>query len=138
MCPPTYENQETWKEIQQYLPQRLAFTKDHLPVEEWWVDSGHKIHLDRWRNPDAKIRDIPHDGAGTNGRQMSVIHGIPLHEAGFEPIAIDIPGYVCTKPAANVMVSYDDWVQIASDFIDFELHNDPRPIVLYGLSADVC
>jgi len=34
-----------------------------------------------------------------------------------------------------VTVAYDDWVQAASDFIDSELARDPRPIVLYGLSA---
>ncbi|KAK9235110.1 hypothetical protein V1525DRAFT_410886 [Lipomyces kononenkoae] len=28
-------------------------------------------------------------------------------------------------------VSYDDWVEIANDFINFELESDPRPIVLY-------
>ncbi|KAB8237356.1 uncharacterized protein BDW43DRAFT_307629 [Aspergillus alliaceus] len=32
-------------------------------------------------------------------------------------------------------VSYDDWVQIANDVISFELENDDRSIVLYGLSA---
>jgi esterase/lipase len=31
--------------------------------------------------------------------------------------------------------TYDDWVQIANDFINYELEQDPRPIVLYGLSA---
>jgi pimeloyl-ACP methyl ester carboxylesterase len=66
---------------------------------------------------------------------MSMILGVPLHKAGFELVAVDMPGYGCTQVAKDVTYSYDDWVGIASDFIDFELEHDPRPIVLYGLSA---
>lgn len=134
----TYENQETWKQIQGFLPDRLAFTQEHRPVEEWWQHDGHTLHLDRWRNSNAKIRLILHHGVGTNGRQMSMILGVPLHKAGFDLVAIDMPGYGCTQVASNGpqrLYSYNDWVQIANDFINFELDNDPRPIVLYGLSA---
>ncbi|KAL4803238.1 Alpha/Beta hydrolase protein [Aspergillus unguis] len=131
----TYESQKAWKDIQQFLPQRLAFTQDHSPVEEWWENRGHKIHLDRWRNPAAKVRVILHHGVGTNGRQMSMLLGVPLHKAGFELVAVDMPGYGCTQVARGKPVSYDDWVDIANDFINFELQRDSRPIVLYGLSA---
>ncbi|KAJ9238372.1 hypothetical protein DTO280E4_7491 [Paecilomyces variotii] len=135
MAPPTYETQKAWKDIQKFLPQRLAFTDDHSPVEEFWENRGHTIHLDRWRNPTAKVRVILHHGVGTNGRQMSMILGAPLHTAGFEVVAVDMPGYGCTKTACHTTVSYDDWVNIANDFINFELEKDDRPIVLYGLSA---
>ncbi|RMZ84852.1 hypothetical protein DV737_g1025, partial [Chaetothyriales sp. CBS 132003] len=135
MPPQTYETQRAWKDVQEFLPQRLHFTVKHGPVEEWWENRGHTIHLDRWRNPEAKIRLILHHGVGTNGRQMSMILGVPLHEAGFELVAIDMPGYGCTKAAKNVTYTYDDWVEIASDFVNFELEHDARPIVLYGLSA---
>jgi len=61
---------------------------------------------------------------------------VPLHAAGFELVAIDMPGYGCPQVAKKqATYSYGDWVQIASDFIDFELSHDARPIVLYGLSA---
>lgn len=135
VSPPTYANQKAWKDLQKLLPQRLAFTQDHSPVDDWWENRGHKIHLDRWRNPAAKVRVILHHGVGTNGRQMSIILGVPLHTAGFDLVAIDMPGYGCTQVARTKPVSYDDWVQIANDFINFELESDPRPIVLYGLSA---
>ncbi|KAJ9227445.1 hypothetical protein DTO271D3_1452 [Paecilomyces variotii] len=135
MAPSTYETQKAWKDIQKFLPQRLAFTDDHSPVEEWWENRGHTIHLDSWRNPTAKVRVILHHGVGTNGRQMSMILGVPLHTAGFEVVAVDMPGYGCTKTARHTTVSYDDWVNIANDFINFELEKDDRPIVLYGLSA---
>lgn len=81
------------------------------------------------------VRIILHHGVGTNGRQMSMILGVPLHTAGFELVAVDMPDYGCTQVARGKPVSYDDWVQIANDFINFELENDDRPIVLYGLSA---
>lgn len=133
---PTYESQTTWREIQtQFLPTRLHFNPEHHPTEEWWENRGHKVHLDRWRNPAAKIRVVLHHGVGTNGRQMSMILGAPLHSAGFEVVAVDMPGYGQTRVAPGVTYSYDDWVKIGSDFVDYELANDSRPIVLYGLSA---
>lgn len=135
MTLPTYENQAAWKEVQKSLPAHLHFTEEHKPTEEWWSNRGHNIHLDRWRNPTAKIRVILHHGVGTNGRQMSMILGVPLQKAGYEVVAIDMPNYGLTqvKPYANV--GYNDWVDIANDFINLELEQDPRPIVLYGLSA---
>ncbi|EXJ77052.1 hypothetical protein A1O3_10210 [Capronia epimyces CBS 606.96] len=131
----SYESQKAWKDVQRFLPKRLHFTPEHHPVEEWWMNRGHTLHLDRWRNPSAKVRVIMHHGVGTNGRQMSMILGVPLHTAGLELVAIDMPGYGCTTAAPGVTYSYDDWVDIASDFIDHELELDSRPIVLYGLSA---
>jgi alpha-beta hydrolase superfamily lysophospholipase len=135
MSLPTYETQSTWKELQKFLPESIQFDAEHKPVEEWWENHGRTIHLDRWRNPDAKIRVVMHHGVGTNGRQMSLILGISLLKAGFEAVAIDMPNYGMTKVAKGTTVSYDDWVNIGNDFVNFELEHDPRPIVLYGLSA---
>lgn len=50
-------------------------------------------------------------------------------------MAIDMPGHGCTQVARGKPVSYDDWVQIANDFINFELESDSRLIVLYSISA---
>jgi len=46
-----------------------------------------------------------------------------------------MPKYGVTKVASGVTVSYEDWVNIGNEFVDSELEHDPRPIVLYGLSA---
>ncbi|KAG0651646.1 hypothetical protein D0Z07_2149 [Hyphodiscus hymeniophilus] len=135
MSPANYETQSTWKDIQKFLPASLQFDDTHKPVEEWWEHRGHTIHLDRWRNPEAKVRVILHHGVGTNGRQMSMILGVPLLKAGFEIVAIDMPNYGMTKVASHANVSYEDWVNIGNEFVDFELERDLRPIVLYGLSA---
>ncbi|KAH8895970.1 lysophospholipase-like protein [Thozetella sp. PMI_491] len=130
----TYEVQSTWKEIQAFLPTRLHFTEDHKPTEETWENRGHRLHIDRWRNPNAKARVILHHGVGTNGREMSMILGVPLHTAGFEVVAIDMPGYGVTQNAPGITYKYDDWVDIACDLLDKE-SADGLPVLLYGLSA---
>jgi alpha-beta hydrolase superfamily lysophospholipase len=57
---------------------------------------------------------------------MSLIVGGPLSKRGYETLAIDTPGYGLTKVNPEDKFTYDTWVQRA---------RDPRPIVLYGLSA---
>jgi len=74
----SYQNQAAWQQIEQFLPQEFHIAKDQLPKEEWWAWNGHNIHLDTYRNPNAKIKVILFHGVGTNGRQMSMILGKPL------------------------------------------------------------
>ncbi|MEN8347251.1 alpha/beta hydrolase [Acinetobacter nosocomialis] len=130
-----YQNQAAWQQIEQYLPQEFHIPKDQLPKEEWWSWNGHNIHLDTYRNPNAKIKVILFHGVGTNGRQMSMILGKPLADRGYETIAVDMPGYGVTQVKKGKPISYNDWVQTGSDLIDVELAKDNRPVVLYGLSA---
>lgn len=131
----TYESQKAWKKIQSALPASLHFGPGNQPVEEFWACQGHQIHLDRFRNPKAPVRIVQFHGVGTNGRQMSMIVGGPLAKLGYETVAVDMPGYGMTKVKSGHLVEWGDWVNIASEFIDTELAADPRPIVLYGLSA---
>ncbi|KAG4433154.1 hypothetical protein IFR05_011367 [Cadophora sp. M221] len=130
-----YEAQTQWRELQALLPSSLHFDEQYKPVEEFWEYEGHRLHLDRWRNPQAKIRVIMHHGVGTNGRQMSMVLGRPLLGAGFEAVAIDMPNYGMTQKAPGAKISYNDWVTISNAFLTYEQARDPRPIVLYGLSA---
>lgn len=131
----TYQNQAAWQQIEQFLPAEFHIAKDQLPTEEWWPWQGHTLHLDTYRNPQAKIKVILFHGVGTNGRQMSMILGSPLAKRGYETIAVDMPGYGMTQVAKGKTITYDDWVQAGSDLIDAELARDDRPVVLYGLSA---
>ena len=39
------------------------------------------------------------------------------------------------KKKKGARIKYDDWVDLACDYIDYELKRDDRPIILYGLSA---
>ncbi|MFY0216938.1 alpha/beta hydrolase [Bacillus cereus] len=130
-----YSEQSAWREIQAYLPKKYHFTDNYHPTEEWWNWKGHEVHLDCFRNKNAPVKVILLHGVGTNGRQMSMILGGPLSKDGFETIAIDMPTYGVTKVKTGSVVKYDDWVDLASDYIDYEQQRDDRPIVLYGLSA---
>ncbi|ENU42355.1 alpha/beta hydrolase [Acinetobacter seifertii] len=130
-----YQNQVAWQQIEQFLPQEFHIAKDQLPKEEWWAWNGNNIHLDTYRNPNAKIKVILFHGVGTNGRQMSMILGKPLADREYETIAVDMPGYGVTQVGKGKVIRYNDWVQAGSDLVDVELAKDNRPIVLYGLSA---
>lgn len=131
----TYAEQRDWQRIQECLPVEYQLTPETAPSEEWWNHRGHRIHLDTYRDPGAPLKVILLHGVGTNGRQMTTILGRPLASRGFETIAIDMPTYGITEVAAGATVTYDEWVQIASDLVDVERAKDDRPIVLYGLSA---
>lgn len=132
--PRTYRDQQTWRDLQQFLPERLRLTEpEQEPTEERWRWRGHEVHLDRYRNPDAAVRVLLHHGVGTNGRQMSLILGAPLARAGYDVVAVDNLGYGLTDVAEGTTPTYDDWVQLVLDLLAEE--DDGRPVVLYGLSA---
>lgn len=133
--PAGYAEQQAWRQIQAFLPPDMQFNDSYHPEESWWNWKGHRIHLDSFRNPQARYRVILLHGVGTNGRQMSLITGGPLWKRGFETVALDLPGYGMTQVNPDDTVTYDSWVNMVSDFIDAERKRDPRPIVLYGLSA---
>lgn len=131
----TYADQQAWRTMQTFLPPEFQWQDGQQPQEEWWDWRGNRMHLDTYRNPQAKIKVILFHGVGTNGRQMSLILGQPLAQRGYETIAVDMPEYGMTQVAKGALTRYDDWVQAGSDLIDAELAKDDRPIVLYGLSA---
>lgn len=130
-----YSDQNPWEKIMSFLPEKFQFTQDCCPAEEHWDWKGSKVHLDAFRNPDARARIILLHGVGTNGRQMSTIVGRPLALAGYEVVAVDMPLYGVTEVNRQSVISYDDWVQLGSDYVDHELEGDSRPVFLYGLSA---
>lgn len=130
-----YSEQDAWRVQQKFLPERSQLTPETEPAEEWWEFDGHQIHLDTYRNPQARAKVILLHGVGTNGRQMTLILGRPLSERGFETIAIDMPTFGMTRVAKNSLVRYDDWVKIGAELVKREAAKDDRPIFLYGLSA---
>ncbi|AIO75016.1 alpha/beta hydrolase family protein [Burkholderia multivorans] len=132
--PKTYADQPVWRDMQKFLPPEFQWNDSQLPHEEWWNWHGNRLHLDTYRNPQAKVKVILFHGVGTNGRQMSMILGEQLARRGYETIAVDMPEYGMTEVAKGALIRYDDWVQAGSDLIDAERAKDDRPIVLYGLS----
>ncbi|WP_254596703.1 alpha/beta hydrolase [Burkholderia aenigmatica] len=133
--PKTYADQPVWRDMQKFLPTDFQWKDGQQPTEEWWSWHGHRMHLDTYRNPQARVKVILFHGVGTNGRQMSMILGEQLARRGYETIAVDMPEYGMTEVARGALVRYDDWVRAGSDLIDAERAKDGRPIVLYGLSA---
>ncbi|MEU3423556.1 alpha/beta hydrolase [Streptomyces murinus] len=134
-APTSYRDQQAWRDLQRFLPERLRLTDETAPEEEFWGWRGHRVHLDRYPNPGARAKVVLHHGVGTNGRQMSLILGAPLARLGFETVALDNLGYGLTQVRAGTTPSYDDWVDLVVDFLAHERARDDRPIVLYGLSA---
>ncbi|MDU6506917.1 MAG: alpha/beta hydrolase, partial [Staphylococcus sp.] len=84
---------------------KLHFTSNYNPEEEWWNWRGNKVHLDTFRNKNAKAKVILFHGVGTNGRQMSTIIGGPLSKDNFEVIAIDMPLYGVTEINKNMTIT---------------------------------
>ena len=70
---------------------------------------------------------------GGNGRLLSFI-AASLHRANLELVALDLPGYGLTKMYDKI-ITYKHWIEMAKDFLAKEQQDDPRPIVLFGLSA---
>lgn len=130
-----YQNQSTWRELNQTMPAEFRLDDNHLPTEEWYDWQGHRVHLDCYRNDKAKAKVILFHGVGTNGRQMQMVIGHFLAKQGFETIAIDMPTYGMTEVNPNKTVIYDDWIALGNAYLSVEQAKDNRPIFLYGLSA---
>ncbi len=130
-----YQQQRTWQQLQNTMPKEFHIPNTHLPSEEWFAWQGHHIHLDCYRNPNAKAKVILFHGVGTNGRQMQMVLGYFLATQGFETIAIDMPTYGMTVVNPNKTVIYDDWIDFGNHYVQHEQQKDNRPIFLYGLSA---
>jgi len=60
-----YRDQQAWRDLQQYLPQRLRLTDADAPREDFWNWRGHQVHLDRYPNPDAPAEVILHHGVAS-------------------------------------------------------------------------
>ena len=130
----TYDSNDTWKAINNMLPDDIGINSDVKPTESYFAWRKSHIHIERFENPAAKVKVIMHHGVGTNGRLLSLSTGAALARQGLEVIAVDMPMYGMTKNNETV-VTYDDWIEISLEFIDRESKADDRPIVLYGLSA---
>lgn len=130
-----YRDMPQWRELQQFLPERLRLDDNTAPGEEFWGWRGHSVHLDRYPNPSAPAKVVLHHGVGTNGRQLTLILGAPLARRGFETVALDNLWYGLTVLAPGTIPTYDDWIHLVVDFLAHERARDDRPMVFFGLSA---
>lgn len=130
----SYRTATAWQQVNACIPASIRMSEQELPEESTFAWRNSQIHVERFRNPASKIKLLMHHGVGTNGRLLSMIVGAPLARLGYEVIAVDMPLYGMTENGEKT-VSYDDWVDVSRQFIAAEYAADPRPIVLYGLSA---
>lgn len=133
--PRFYSQQTAWQDLQQRFPADYQLKPETVPQEYFWPWRSHQIHIDHYPNPQAAAKVILLHGVGTNGRQMTLVLGHPLAAAGYETIALDLPGYGLTQTSKGKEIVYADWIQAVSDLVDQETAKDSRPIFLYGLSA---
>lgn len=131
----SYVQQDAWKQLQQHLPVEYRLNSTNSPKEYFFDWNKYNVHVDHYPMPSASAKVILLHGVGTNGRQMTLILGHPLAQAGFETFALDLPGYGLTKYPAKKDIRYDEWVEIVNAFVNREAAKDQRPIYLYGLSA---
>ena len=130
---PSYIERPEWHWYQRFLPQRLRYTNDTIPSEEWFAWRDAQIHVDRIANPTAPLKVLLLHGGGGNGRVLLPL-GAMLYRMGYEVIAPDFPGYGLTRFGKESRPHYQTWSEIASDLVDGELEADDRPVVAFGLS----
>lgn len=128
------QNNEAWKQVNALLPEDFQMKLDNLPKEEIWEWNGNVMHVDRYANPDAKIRLFLHHGVGTNGRQLMMIFGHKMAALGYEVVAMDNLGYGMTE-VNQKDVTYDNWVHAFADFVNYETKRDYKKPILFGHSA---
>ncbi|MCH4886453.1 alpha/beta hydrolase [Acidaminobacter sp. JC074] len=126
-----YESNQAWKKVNNLLPKSLQMKK--LPKESFWKWRGNAIHVEKYENPKASHRIFLHHGVGTNSRLLNLIFGEKMAHLGYEVLAIDNLGYGMTN-CIQRDVTYDDWVDCFSDFVN-EHSKDDKKVILYGLSA---
>lgn len=128
----TYADDGYWLRYQPLFPAPMRSTPQTAPEESWWPWRGHTIHVDRLRGT-KPIRVLLIHGGGGNGR-MLLPAGRLLADAGYDVVAPDLPGFGMTVVDPHARVTYRDWIACLHDFARFLSHEDPRPLVAFGMS----
>ncbi|GAB3844534.1 hypothetical protein GCM10029963_21380 [Micromonospora andamanensis] len=123
-----------WRPVQAFVPPRLRVDPANPPKEEWLPVGDALLHLDRYL-PDrpAAARVIVLHGGGTHGGFLAPF-GVMVQRQGYEAVLPDLPGYGRTQVVDRRGLRYSDWAETATALVGHETANDPRPLVLLGLS----
>lgn len=132
--PTSYEDVPAWHKVRKQFPDEWQIPDGELPREETLSWRGCSVHVDRYRNPRAPSRLIMLHGLGTNARLMTCIAGHALSRLGHDVSAMDMP-YVGATKTPHSRFSYDNWIELASDFVNEGEEDDDRPVVLFGFSV---
>ena len=115
------------------LPEHNRIVDQNQPEEVIWNWKGNSIHIDHYKNSQAKARVLMIHGVGGNGRLLSFL-AAPLYRQGFDVVAPDLPGYGLTHVPEQT-ISWDMWYNMTKDLLKEELFCDDKPLVIFGLSA---
>ncbi|MGI5098513.1 alpha/beta hydrolase [Treponema vincentii] len=127
-----YTNDETWKKLQAFLPERNRISASCAPSETFNVFGGANIHIDvynEWNGNGVTL--VLFHGVGGNGRLLSFI-AVPLARRGYKVICPDLPGYGYTEYEG--VPSYKTWIDTGVHIVRQELQRCEKLFVL-GLSA---
>ncbi len=127
-----YENDPTWRKVQDYLPAQNRLCAEIEPDEQFLeLNNGNRIHVDIYnpRNPKALI--ILLHGVGGNGRLLSFL-AVPLFKSGYKIICPDLPLYGYSEYIGTV--NYDTWLADAHEIAEYYA-KEKLPMFLFGLSA---
>ncbi len=127
-----YQDDPTWRETQKFLPEPNQLTNQNLPDEYYLNIHGMNIHIDHYRHENPKARLILFHGVGGNGRLLSFI-ALPLQRNGFEVLCPDLPLYGYSEYSGKI--TYETWVDCATEIIKHYQDQDVLKTFLFGLSA---
>lgn len=127
-----YQDDPTWREVQDYLPLQNRLTTPLEPEEQFVeLSDGNRIHIDRYVPLNPKATILLFHGVGGNGRLLSFL-AVPLYKRGYTVICPDMPLYGYSEHAGSV--SYDIWVRNAVELTEYFTEAE-LPMFLFGLSA---
>ncbi len=132
----TYGDRGYWRRYQEFFPTALRITGDNAPAEEWWSSHAGRIHLDRVARPQARAKLLVLHGVGTYGRMFTPFGRLPGFSE-YEFLAPDLPGFGLSRERHDrcAPADYTRWVECLRLLVRAERADDPRPIVLFGLST---
>ena len=124
----SYQSNQTWQDIQSFLPLRNRLTEDIHLKEEYVYHNDIQIHCDVYQPAYFKGTLVLFHGISGNGRLMSFL-AVPFYRLGYRVICPDLPLYGYTETVKSV--TYQDWLDCAKEVID---HYKIENTFLFGIS----
>lgn len=92
-----------------------------------------EIHLLTIPRPSACARLLVLHGAGGHSGALWPLAAL-ADQLGYEVFAPDLPGYGLTKVPNRYAVTYNDWIDCASSYVQRLTAHDKRPLIILGAS----
>lgn len=128
----SYENDNVWKLVQEYLPKEYRINVNTKPEEYFIPINKYQIHIDHYKVQNPKATVIIFHGVGGNGRLLSCI-SVPLMRNGFEVICPDLPLYGYSEYHGRI--EYQTWVNCGVEIVKYYQKKCLSKTFVFGLSA---